>query len=63
MPLELTKEQRDSLEDSRKVFNRLTGKRLTLAQFLVHVVKETVETAAMAAPLVGMPAKGIRHVH
>lgn len=63
MPIELTQEQRDSLNDSRKVYNRLTGKRLTMAQFLVHMAKETAEVAAKAAPLVALPVRKAGYVH
>lgn len=68
MPVQLTPDQEKSLDDTRKVFNRLTGKRLSLEQFLAQVVAEAIvsnaRTAEIARPILALQMnKRVRHVH
>ena len=66
MATTLSEDLEESLEQSRKVFNRLTGKRFNTEQFLKHVIQETAETAKLARPYVYVPvaaARKARNVH
>lgn len=66
MVYEFTPEQLDRLDACRIQFNRLTGSRQSLKQFISQTITEAIEDSEVAADAVRLVlplAKGARHVH
>lgn len=63
MIVNLSAEQIASLDETRKSFNRLTGKRVSLQQFFDQVFNEALESNAQTAALADQIMGRLDYVH